>query len=410
MKDGYSVIILGAGRQGTAAAYDFLHRGGAAHVTLADGSIATARRAAATLRKLIIPRSAAVVAAGFDARRNSALQSLLRGHHLVLSALPYYLNPAVARAAVAAGIHYLDLGGHFPTTQRIQSLSARAKRAGVAVIPDCGVAPGLCNHLAALGLRRMDRPRDVAIYCGGLPQHPRPPLGYKLVFNLEGVLGNYFGDAWTLQDGAIAKAEPLSGREELSFGPPLNRLEAAVTGGATAAAPWSWKGLLRSYTYKTLRYPGHFDTILALRDLGLLESAPLTVRGKSVVPREVFIRAAEPRLRFPDDRDLLILRVVVRGTDGGHPVEIVYDVLDTYDPDTGFTAMQRTTGFSAGAVGALVVTGVVTRRGVLAAERDVPPEAFYAEILRRGIKVREIRRCPDAAGSLSTGPHRLISL
>ena len=204
-----------------------------------------------------------------------------------------------------------------------RSSDGRAKKAGVALIPDCGVSPGTCNVLAAAGIARLDRADEVHIYCGGLPQTPRPPLNYKLVFNLEGVIGNYLGKAYVLRDGEIAKDAPLSRRQTLDFDPPLGRLEAAVTGGATATAPWTYRGKIRAYDYKTLRYPGHWDKIETLRDLGLLDEKPVLVKGRGVSPRDVFVACAEGRLKFPDDRDLLVQRVIVIGKDKARPARAI---------------------------------------------------------------------------------------
>src|SRR5258706_1039102 len=231
------------------------------------------------------------------------------------------------------------------STRTILKLHGRAKKAGVTLIPDCGIAPGFCNSLAVCGMEKLDRPEEVHMYCGGLPQHPRPPLGYKIVFNLEGVLGNYFGKAYVLKNGKVALIPSFSGKEMLSFGKPLGMLEARTTGGATSTAPWTFRGKLKAYDYKTLRYPGHYDKIQTLKDLGLFETTPVRVNGYRIPPREVFVAVAGPRLAYPKDRDLLVMRVAVRGKLKGQKTQVVYDLLDYGDMRRGFTAMQVTTGF-----------------------------------------------------------------
>jgi lysine 6-dehydrogenase len=385
-----SYLILGAGKQGLAAAYDAALFGGAERIVLADGR-ASAAQAALRRLKALLARSGkrpSLAAAPADGRNVPSLRRLMKGHHAVLSALPYYLNANVADAAVAARANYCDLGGYFETTRLILRRHAAAKKAGVTLVPDCGVSPGMCNSLAALGLTRLDSPEEVHIYCGGLPQNPRPPLGYKIVFNLEGLLGNYFGKAYVLRDGKVALEASFSRREELEL-PGVGRLEAVTTGGATSTCPWTYRGRLREYDYKTLRYPGHYEKIQLLKDLGLLETAPVDVEGVKVSPRKLFVAAAGPRLAFPDDRDLLVLRVAVSGKSGGRPARAVYDVLDAYDPKTGFTAMQRTTGFSAAVVLAMLAQGRIAEKGAVPLEKAVPGEDFLAEIRRRGIDVKE---------------------
>jgi lysine 6-dehydrogenase len=389
--------ILGAGKQGLAAAYDVLRFGGPAALTVADASPRLARETLARAARLAgaAARGVTLRAASLDAADRGALVRLLRGHRAVLSALPYPFNPGAAAAAVAARCHYCDLGGHFETTRRVLAHGRAARRAGVALIPDCGVSPGLCNSLAVLGLERLDRARDVRLYCGGLPQHPRGPLGYKIVFNLEGLLGNYYGAAYVLRGGKVKVLPPLSERETLSMAAPLGRLEAAVTGGATSTCPWTFRGKLRTYEYKTLRYPGHWGKIEFLHELGLLDEAPVAVGGRAVSPRKLFAAAAGPRLAYPDDRDLLVMRVVVSGVKDGRPAEQVFDLLDRYDPRTGFTAMQRTTGFSAAIVLEMLARGRIRSVGAAPLETSVPAGPMLAELRRRGIRVKETFRRPS---------------
>jgi lysine 6-dehydrogenase len=394
-----SYAILGAGKQGLAAAYDAVLFGGAERLTLADSRLFAAKAALHKLKSLVASsKSKAVLsAAAVDGRKKNDIKRLLAGHDAVLSALPYYLNVHVADAAVAARVHYCDLGGYFDVTRKILERHGAAKKAGVALVPDCGVSPGMCNSLAACGIERLESAEEVRIWCGGLPQTPRPPLGYKIVFNLEGLLGNYFGKAYVLREGKVALVPTFTEREELDFGAPLGRLEAVTTGGATSTCPWTYRGRLRTYEYKTLRYPGHFEKIQLLRDLGLLELTPVDVNGAKVVPRQLFVAAAGPKLSFPDDRDYLALRVAVKGLKDGRPAEIVFDLLDAFDPKTGFTAMQRTTGFSAAVVLSLLAHGKVTEKGAVPLEKAVSGPLFLDEIRRRGLDVKERLREPGRA-------------
>src|SRR6266700_5634112 len=281
----YAYLILGSGKQGVAAAYDLLKFGHAARLTIADGSPQAARAAVRKLRGLLsadIKRNRVqVTAKTLNARNRKSLARVMTGHDAVLSALPYYLNPLAAKVAISVGLHYCDLGGYFDSTRKILQLHRRAKKAGVTLVPDCGVAPGLCNSLAVAGMQKLDKAEEVHIYCGGLPQHPRPPLSYKIVFNLEGVLGNYFGKSYVLEGGKVRLVPSFSGQEYLRFGQPLGKLEARTTGGATSTCPWTFRGKLKAYDYKTLRYPGHYDKMEMLKQLGLFETSPVRVNGSS---------------------------------------------------------------------------------------------------------------------------------
>ena len=389
----YSYLILGAGKQGVAAAYDAVLYGNASRVTLADSSTPWVKAAVLKLKKLLknVLTKVGIVLEGrrMDCRKKSNLSRLMKEHDAVLSALPYYLNPEIAELAIASKVHYCDLGGYFECTQKILKLDAKAKKAGVTLVPDCGVSPGMCNSLAACGIARLEKTSDVHIYCGGLPTIPRPPLGYKAVFNLEGVLGNYFGMAYVLKDGRIARVGSFSGLEEIDFGEPLGKLEAVITGGATSTCPWTYEGKIQNYDYKTLRYPGHYDKIRTLKELGLLDTDPVQVNGFRIVPRQIFIALAGPKLKFLGDRDCLVMKVIVKGEKDGRKKRIVYDLLEYEDSVTGFSAMQRTTGFSAAVILEMLAQGQVGQKGVVPVEKAVSGEKFLEEIRRRGILVHE---------------------
>src|SRR6185295_15385211 len=200
--------------------------------------------------------------------------------------------------------------------------------------------------------------------------------------------GNYFGKSYVLHNGRVEQVPSFSGREEIHFGR-FGKLEAVTTGGATSTCPWTFRKTLRNYDYKTLRYPGHYDQIQLLKDLGLLDMAPVRVNGYKIIPRDVFVAITGPKLAFPKDRDLLIQRVVVYGDIKGKKAEVTYDVLDYGDRRTGFTSMQRTTGFSAAILLEMLAQGRVSRHGVVPVEKAISGSLFLHEIRKRGIDIKE---------------------
>ena len=387
---GYRYVILGAGRQGTACAYDLALFGEANRIILADSNPDFSQKSAERLRRLLpSSNSTRLEAVVVSVQNHTELVKVLRGAAAVMSAVPYYYNPKIARAAIEAAVPMCDLGGDIVAVQEMRRLSGDAKAVRVSIIPDCGLAPGMNNILAVYGMERLDEPDSVEIRCGGLPQIPRPPLGYRLVFNLEGMLNNYFGKAYVLRDGRVTEIETFSGLEEIRFPKPLGVCEAFVTAGATSTAPWTFEGRLKSYNYKTVRYPGHYEKIKLLRDLGLLEPQPVSVKGTSVAPRDLFVKVVGDRIAFPEDRDLVVLRVVCRGRKNRRPAELILDMLEYYDPATGFSAMERTTGFSTGIVAAMLARREIREKGVVPLETAVPAGPFVKELSRRGMAVRE---------------------
>jgi lysine 6-dehydrogenase len=381
----WTAAVLGAGRQGVAAAYDLVLHGGARRVLLFDQDEGRAVTAAARVDALIGRPVAA--GQGLDAREGPALARALAGVHGVLSALPYPLNPLAAAAAIQAGAHFADLGGNTAIVRRTLELDSVARARGVSVLPDCGLAPGLGNVLATCALERLADPRGARILCGGLPEDRTLPLGYKLVFHVGGLLNEYSGEAEVLRGGRLVRIPALGEVEPVDFPPPLGVLEAFATSGGTSTACETWKDRLESYEYKTLRYPGHAAVMRGLRDLGLFDTRPVVVGGHSIVPRDVLHVLCASAFDHPETRDLVVMRVEAWGRCGER---VRFDLLDRHDPVTGFTAMERTTAFPAAATLALQVAGEV-RPGASTPERVVPAERLVQESRTRGIALQESR-------------------
>ena len=376
------MLVLGAGLQGSACAYDLLQQSDVERVTLAD---LHPRRAAAFLKR---KKSKRLVTARLDARRGPALRKLMRGHDAVMNALPYYFNYPVTKAAIAAGLHYADLGGNTEIVQKQQTLHQAALKKKVSVIPDCGLAPGMVNIIAAEGIRRVGEAESVKIFVGGLPQQPEPPLNYQIVYSLEGALDYYTTPSWVLRAGRPQRVDALSELEDVVFPNPVGALEAFHTSGGISTMPWAYSGKVQTMEYKTLRYPGHVAIMRAIRELGLLANKPIDVKGVAIVPRDAFIAAVSPQLTKPNGHDLVALRVEVRGKDGRR---VAWQLLDYFDAATGISAMMRTTGYSLAITGRMQVDGRISAMGVHTPDEAVPFAAYVEELRRRGVEITEVR-------------------
>jgi len=376
------MLVLGAGLQGSACALDLLR------TTESDVTIADARvdRLPPFLESY---RGTRLTAVRLDARDRDAVRSVMEGHAAVLSALPYYLNADLARLAVEAGLHFADLGGNTEIVRAQQRLDDEARARGLSVMPDCGLAPGMVNILAAEGIRRVQRVEAVRCYVGGLPQHPEPPLNYTLVYSLEGVIDYYTTPSWILRQGALTRVEALSEVEFVDFPEPAGRLEAFHTAGGISTMPWDFEGRVPVMEYKTLRYPGHADIIGAIRDLGLFGLDEVNVEGATVRPRDLFVALADRRLRRPDALDLVALRVEVEGMRQEARTRVAFSLLDRYDETLGVSAMMRTTGYSLSVTGQMQVAGAVRRTGVTTAWEGTPFDAYVTALAARGIAISE---------------------
>jgi lysine 6-dehydrogenase len=378
------MLVLGAGLQGCACAYDLLQSPAVRAVTLAD------------LRPDHLPPFLAgdwggrLTTVRLDVTDPVAVRETLRGHTAVMSAIPYYYNGPMAKAAVEAGCHFSDLGGNTEIVLEQKQLDGEAAAKGISVIPDCGLAPGMVNILAAEGIRRLDRARQVKIYVGGLPQHPEPPLNYQIVYSLEGALDYYTTPSWVLRDGKPVQVDALSELEAVDFPDPVGTLEAFHTGGGISTLPFAYEGKVDVMEYKTLRYPGHASIMRPIRELGLLDARPVDVKGKTVVPRDVFIAAVHPKLHKPEGQDLVALRVSVTGEKGGKPARVAFRLIDRYDAEHGISAMMRTTGYSLSITGQMQADGRISLKGVHTPDEAVPFRPYVEELGRRGVRIEEL--------------------
>jgi lysine 6-dehydrogenase len=375
------MLVLGAGLQGSACAYDLLQQPGVERVTIAD---VKPERIPGFLKAYVGKR---LVLLKLDVQDGAALRAAMVGHEAVQNAAPYHFNLEVSRAAVDTGVHDADLGGNTEIVFKQKELDADAKQRSVSVIPDCGLAPGMVNILAAEGIRRVGDAEAVKIYVGGLPQHPEPPLNYQIVYSLEGALDYYTTPSWVLRDGKPARVDALSELEQVMFPPPVGELEAFHTGGGISTLPWAYQGKIQTMEYKTLRYPGHAAIMRPIRELGLLDLTPVKVKGKEIVPRDAFIAAVSPKLTKPEGRDLVALRVEVRGRNGKRAA---WQLLDYSDEAHGISAMMRTTGYSLAIIGLMQVDGRIAARGVHTPDEAVPFGDYVAELAKRGVEIREI--------------------
>ena len=377
------MLVLGAGLQGSACAYDLLQNPEVTQVRLADVRF---DHLPAFLKPLSGPR---LIPTTLDVRDREAVLAVMRECDAVMSAIPYYFNLALAECAVEAGVHFCDLGGNTEIVFQQKELAERAAAKGVTIVPDCGVAPGMVNILAQHGISQLDEVRSVRIYVGGLPQHPEPPLNYQIVYSLEGVLDYYTTLSWVVRDGKRAQVVALSEREPVSFPAPVGDLEAFHTAGGLSTMAWRYEGKIPTMEYKTLRYPGHAAIMETIRELGLLDLDPVDVKGSKVVPRDLFVSLVGPKLTKPEGKDLLALRVTVEGSRGGKPARRQFDLIDRYDEAHGISAMMRTTGYSLSITGQMQARREVGPAGVWTPDECMPAVPYIAELRKRGMDLVE---------------------
>ena len=374
------ILVLGAGRMGYGAVYDLIHNSSDVdQVTVADFHLEKAESVAVNVG------GSNVAARRIDTSNFAASLELIRGHHSVISCVNYWYNEHLARAAVVAKANFCDLGGNNYVVDKELALDDDAKAAGINIIPDCGLAPGMVSILAMHGAQQFEELEEIHIRVGGLPQDPQPPLNYQLVFSVEGLINEYIEVARVIRDGKVTEVESMSEIEPLSFDgfPPL---EAFQTSGGTSTLPDTFLGKVRELDYKTIRYAGHCDKFKAMIDLGLCSSNEMIHEERKITPRRVFAQLLEEHLPA-DGPDYVLVRLDFVGKKGGETNRLRYDIVDKFDESTGLSAMMRTTAFPASIIAQMMARGEVLTRGATPQEKAIDPEKFVAELERRNIKI-----------------------
>jgi len=389
------LLVIGSGMMGSAAACDMARQGQVDSVTLADNDLKRAKDVAARVNRITADKKVRAVA--LDASKEKEAARLMKGHDGALSAVPYFLNLGLAKAAISAGCHFADLGGNNTVVRQELALAKQAEKRGIGIAPDCGLSPGMASILGGELVRRLDGRADaLKLYVGGLPEKPMPPFHYQLVFSVEGLINEYVEPARILRKGKLTTIEALTEPEEFhmdGFAP----LVAFQTSGGTSTLPETFEGKVGECFEKTLRYPGHYDLLCELNDLGLFSNEKMRVGNVEVAPRALMSKVFEGKFAGKGP-DVCIMRIEahesikapgVRGLLGGKLKGRVatFTMVDHYDPKSDMSAMMRTTAFPASIVLQMMCMGAVSKRGAVLQERDVPAQAFLEEIERRGIKI-----------------------
>jgi len=373
------IAVLGAGLMGRAALYDLAQADDVQQVGIfdIDGQLATEIGEKYGNGK--------AVSGQLDAGDEDHARTILEDYDAVVSCVTYKYNPGLTQAAIAAECHFVDLGGNNDAVKTQLAMNDEAEKADVIAIPDCGLAPGMVSLMATDGIARFDTAKSVKIRVGGLPQSPRPPLNYQIVFSTEGLINEYWEPCVIIEDGRKKMVNPMSAVEELEFDG-VGQLEAFYTSGGTSTLPDTFEGKVDFLDYKTIRYPGHCKLFKPMLEIGLASRKQVEVDGCTVEPREVF-KAVLERTLTSSDLDMVLLRVTVEGVKDGESGVRTYELVDRQDTKTGLSAMMRTTALPAAIIAWMAAAGQIKARGVKPQEIAVMPSLFLPQLKKRGINL-----------------------
>ena len=376
------ILVLGAGRMGLGAVYDLARNSpDVEEITIADADLAKAESVRAAVA------SPKIKAVQLDAADFHQVLSVMDARDAAISCVNYWFNASLSRAAIKANCHFCDLGGNNYVVDEQLALDQEARAAEISIVPDCGLAPGMVSVLAMHGAKRFDETEEIHIRVGGLPQNPRPPLNYQLVFSVEGLINEYVEKARVIRRGEIAEVDSMTELETLSFDD-FPALEAFQTSGGTSTLPDTFHGKIRELDYKTIRYAGHCTKFKTMIDLGLCSSDETLIDYARITPRKIFGELLQRNLPA-DEPDYVLIRLDFVGKTGGTRKTLRYDIVEHFDEKTNLSAMMRTTAFPASIIAQMMAKGEVSRRGATPQEIAVDADKFVAELERRDIIIKE---------------------
>jgi lysine 6-dehydrogenase len=375
------VLVLGSGNIGSVAAEDIAQSIGSTEITVADKDASIAKNVANRIGE------SNVSWIHLDAANRSQLIRALKDFDLAMGFLPGNLGYRLMEACIEARKDLVDVSYIAEDPLRLNRAAARA---GITIVPDCGLAPGISNLLVGHAFEKLDETEAVHIMVGGLPEKPIPPLGYTITWSPDSLIDEYTRKAVIIRQGRRVQMEALQGVESIEFAK-VGKLEAFFTDGLRTLLH-TIDGVDDMWE-KTLRYPGHAEKIKLLEALGFFKEEKIKVEGVEVSLRKLTAKVLEQALHKPDVKDFVVLKVEVCGTENGEKTGYTYHLFDQCDENRGITAMARTTAYPMSIVAQLILTGGIEENGV------VPPEKlgmknhvftmFMNGLEKRGISIVE---------------------
>lgn len=398
---GKKAVILGYGMQGQAALYDLVNRSNVSEIIVADNR----SDLDVLLGKYPSDR---VKPSRLDATDKDQLSNLMEGADVVLEFLPgkfaFSTGQLAAEVAVnlVSSMYYVNPGEEDKTKvaeqrEALAKLDEKAKEKGITILTEFGMDPGLDLVLGSKALSEFDEVSEFYSYGAGFPapEVEDNPLKYKFTWSIIGVMLSYLRPAKIISGGKTLEvaARDMFSRENMHYldiSGMGRRLECFPNGNTEHYAElFGLKGSISEMGRYICRWEGHGAFWEVMAKSGFLDQKPVRVGNASVVPAEfcASLLASQDQFYYKkDEQDMALVRMDVRGKAEGKKKRVIYQLIDRRDLETGFTAMQRTVGFTAGIGARLILDGKFSKPGV-ALPIEVPFELVKKEIEALGMTI-----------------------
>ena len=293
------LLLLGAGRS-AASLIQYLLR----HAPTEKWFLTVADVNPAHLAPVLAAHSEYARAVPFSTENEALLDEMVAQADTVISMLPATLHPLVARACVRHGRHLATASYVSP---EIAGLHDEAAAAGVTLLMECGLDPGL-DHMSAMRALAGIRARGGVLtsfksYCGGLlapAAEADNPWKYKFTWNPRNVVLAGQSTAKYLENGHVRfiPYQQLFARTEAVAVPGVGAFEGyANRDSLSYRAPYGLDEI-PTILRGTLRRPGYCAAWHALVRLGLTDDATNLGNAETLTWAEL-IEALLPAARVP---------------------------------------------------------------------------------------------------------------
>ncbi|MES2592159.1 MAG: saccharopine dehydrogenase C-terminal domain-containing protein [Bacteroidota bacterium] len=345
------IIVLGAGMVGSAMAIDLAKKNNVTVADLSDKALDRLKQKNSTIQTLQL-----------NAKDKALLTAAIAPFDIVVCAVPGFMGFETLKTIIEAGKNVVDIS-FFP--ENSLDLDTLAKQKGVTAIVDCGVAPGMDNVILGYYNEKM-KLTDFECLVGGLPKVKKWPFNYKAPFSPIDVIEEYTRPARYVENSQIVVKPAMSDIEHIEMAG-VGTLETFNSDGLRSII--FTMPHIPNMKEKTMRYPGHIEKVLALRDSGFLSKEPIQINGVDVVPLDFTSKILFNEWKLGEtEEEITVMRVTVVGEENGVTKKVAYHLHDEYNKDTQTSSMARTTGYTATAAVSLISENLFTEKGVF------PPE------------------------------------
>ena len=377
------IVVLGAGLMGRAVVHDLAGAREVRDIVVADFDHERAQEVA---RKFGDGKASGLFADVRDTRR---LAKVFRGCEVVVNCTQYNWNLEVMRAALAARVHYMDLGGLYHMTKKQFALDRDFRRIGKLAIPGMGGAPGITNVMARALADKMERVDSIRVYNAGADEQKYDsPIAYS--FSIATILDELTMSPIHFIGGRYVEKPMLSEPESGTFPAPIGKItlrHSIHSELGTLAESFRKKGV-REVFFKINYDPKLVELVRNLVDAGFTGREAIAVNGTQVAPRAVLLALMQKKAPTQTPLDVEALRVVVTGKDKKAPVGLAMEMWADHTARPQLSAVARDTGFPAAIAAVMHGRGEIPGVGVQAPENVVPPEPFFRELKKRGFTFR----------------------